>query len=437
MPRAIDRFLTDINRHACSLHDLRRRGFADLQTMPYLVYYTYSPITAGEMETRLTTEKAIRKPMNAGARAIKVCFIAPKAYPLFNRDVEELFGGAEVDLYLLANELAKDENFRVSFITADYGQDEVEVIRGVTVIKSLDFRKNPLSGAICIWRALRKADADVYMLKTASPGVPLTAVFCLLRKKVFAYKTASSKECNGKYLKEHFLLGRAFAWSLRRAPIVFAQKVTDRENLERTIGVSAVVVPNAHLLPKLSEQEREIILWVGRSDPVKRPEVFVELAEKVPPEHFVMICQRATGDQNYDSLVSKASEVKNLEFIERVPFHEIKTYFQRAKVLVNTSSSEGFPNTFIQAGRWATPILTLKVNPDGFLDEYGCGLCCSDDFQRLADSLRLMLAGNKYLEYGRNARTYVEQNHDIVRIIEKYKELFTQLVGTNAVSRQE
>jgi glycosyltransferase involved in cell wall biosynthesis len=260
--------------------------------------------------------------------------------------------------------------------------------------------------------------------------VPLTAVFCLLHKKVFAYKTASSKECNGRYLKEHFLLGRAFEWSLRKAAIVFAQNTADKDNLKRTVGVFAVVAPNGHLLPRLSQQEREIILWVGRSHPVKRPELFVELAEKVPGEHFVMVCQRATGDQNYDALVSKANEVKNLEFIERVPFYEIATYFQRAKVLVNTSSSEGFANTFIQAGKWATPILTLKVNPDGFLDEYACGICCNDDFQRLADSLQSMLAGNKYLEYGRNARTYVEQNHDITRIVEKYKELFTQLVGT-------
>ncbi|HUT29818.1 MAG TPA: glycosyltransferase family 4 protein [Sedimentisphaerales bacterium] len=371
--------------------------------------------------------------MNRDVRPIGVCFIAPKAYPLFNRDVEEFFGGAEVDLYLLANELAKDGNFKVSFITADYGQEETAVIGGVTVIKSLDFKKNPLSGAIRIWQAMRKADADVYMLKTASPGVPLVAAFCLLHKKVFAYKTASGKECNGRYLKEHFLLGRTFVWSLRKAGVVFAQKVADKENLERTTGISAVVLPNGHLLPALSEHERNIILWVGRSDPVKRPGLFVELAKKVPDEHFVMICQRATGDKNYEALVTRSNEVKNLEFIERVSFHNIKTYFQRAKVLVNTSSSEGFPNTFIQAGKWATTILTLKVNPDGFLDEYACGICCNDDFHRLADSLRAMLAGNKYSEYGKNARTYVEQNHDITKIVEKYKKLFGQLVGNGTI----
>jgi glycosyltransferase involved in cell wall biosynthesis len=222
-------------------------------------------------------------------------------------------------------------------------------------------------------------------------------------------------------------------WSLRKAGIVFAQNTADKENLERMAGISAVVVPNGHSLPALSQQERSIVLWVGRSHPVKRPGLFIELAEKVPNEHFVMICQRATGDQNYDALVSRANEVKNLEFIERVPFHEVETYFQRAKVLVNTSISEGFPNTFIQAGKWATPILTLNVNPDGFLDEYECGICCNDDFRRLTESLEFLLAGNKYSEYGKNARKYVEQNHDIAKIVEKYKELFGQVIGNGTV----
>ena len=71
--------------------------------------------------------------------SISVCFVCPKAYPLFNEAVEGVFGGAEVDLYYLATELAKDEVFDVSFIVADYGQADVETIEGVKIIKSLDF----------------------------------------------------------------------------------------------------------------------------------------------------------------------------------------------------------------------------------------------------------------------------------------------------------
>ncbi len=52
-------------------------------------------------------------------KPVKVCFVSPKAYPLFNPDCNGAFGGAEVDLCLLSTELAKDQNFHVAFITAD------------------------------------------------------------------------------------------------------------------------------------------------------------------------------------------------------------------------------------------------------------------------------------------------------------------------------
>jgi glycosyltransferase involved in cell wall biosynthesis len=359
---------------------------------------------------------------------IKICFISPKAYPLFNHSVEKLFGGAEVDLYYLATELATDKKFHVSFIVADYGQAAMETIENVTIIKSLDFRKNALTGARHIWRAMKQADADIYLIKTASLGVPLVSRFCRRYERAFMYRTASMLESNGAYLEKHFFLGRVFASSLRRAEIVFTQNHTDRDDLQRTVGVSSIVVPNGHRLPELSGTRNEFLLWVGRSKKVKGPDRFIKLAREFPDEKFVMICQRATGDDNYDSLCRRAEEVGNLEFHQRVPFDKIDGYFQRAKILVNTSDSEGFPNTFIQACASATAVLSLTVNPDDFLNRYSCGLSCLGDMGRLANGLRFMLEENRYRELGRNGRKYVEDHHDITKIIERYKKIFIQIV---------
>ncbi len=358
---------------------------------------------------------------------IKICFIAPKVYPLFDPDVKGVFGGAEVDLYFLATQLAKDKDFDVSLITADYGQEEFETAQGVKIIKSLDFKKNSLIGAVKVWRAIRRAGADIYMIKTISPGMFLLAFYCCLKGKTFLYRTSNTNSCDGTYLRQHHVQGRIYKWALRRAKHVFVQNKTDRANLERTTGVASVAIPNAHRLAELQEDKRDTILWIGRSAPIKRPTLFIDLAEKIPDEKFVMICQRATGDQKYQQLLTRAKQVDNLEFIERVGFDEIHSYFQRAKVLVNTSDAEGFPNTFIQACEHATPILSLNVNPDGFLDQHNCGICCDDRFECLVDSLNSILADNRYVELGKNARKYVERNHDIKRTVEKYKELFRRL----------
>lgn len=367
--------------------------------------------------------------MNAELKKIRVCFIAPKAYPIFNPSVQKVFGGAEVDLYLLATELAKDERFEVSFVVGDYGQPDGEMREGVRLLKSLDFRQSVMTGAIKIWKAMKKADATVYMMKTASPGVPLTAYFCRRYKRRFVYKSANQGECDGSYVRRHPVLGHFFKRSLNEASQVIAQSRRDRDNLKRYLGLESIVIANGHRIPDVNETEKRFILWAGRSAAVKRPERFLTLAAAFPDERFVMICQRATGDGNYDDLRQQAGEIENLTFYEHVDFAEIDRFFGQAKVFVNTSDSEGFPNTFIQACKAGTAILSFKVNPDAFLTEYSCGLCGDGSQEAMASNLRILLADDRYLDLGQKGVSYVREQHRIETIVEQYKRLFAELIG--------
>ncbi len=364
-------------------------------------------------------------------KPIKICFVAPKAYPIFNPDEGDYFGGAEVDLYYLATELAQDENFQVSYVVADYGQPPIEIREGVTIIKTVDFKKNPICGAWRVWRGLRQADARIYMLKTASPGTPLIALFCKLKSRSFTYRTASSYECDGTYLRKHRLLGPAFAWSLRQAEILFTQSTADAKNLSATIGVSSHIIPNGHPMPELDQKKRDTILWVGRDAAEKQPRYFLELARAIPTEHFTIICQTLTNDRAYADMKAQAAQIENLQFIPHVPFNQIDSYFQRAKVFVNTSDAEGFPNTFIQACTAGTPILSLNVNPDGFLDKQQCGLCACGDWDSFVKMLDKLLEPEIARRYGANGRCYVEENHDIKKIAQQYKTIFIELIKTS------
>jgi glycosyltransferase involved in cell wall biosynthesis len=358
----------------------------------------------------------------------RVCFVCPKAYPLLNPACQATFGGAEVDLYLLGTELAKDTAFEVSFVTADYGQPQREIRGNVAIFKSLTFRENPLSGAWKIWRAMKKANADIYFLETASPGVPLAAGFCRWNKKSLVYRTASMLECNGKWVQEKKVLGKAFAWAMRKACAVITQSIKDQKNLLDTLNISSVVISNGLPIPQAESVSKEYILWAGRSDVVKGPRRFVELAKQLPQECFVMICQPATGDRDYENLKREAMAVQNLRFCGKVP--EIGEYFQKAKILVNTSDSEGFPITFVEAAAAEAAILSYAVNPDEFLTRYGCGLACGADMEKLKTGLEFLLENNRYVEIGQNGRKYAEQTHDITQIIKRYKEIFRTLIKT-------
>lgn len=360
---------------------------------------------------------------------VSICFVSPKAYGLFDPAAASNYGGAEVDLYMLAVELAKDPGFRVSFVTADYGQPPEQTIDNVRLLKSLSFREPPFAGAWKIWRALKRADAQFYMIKTISPGVPLTWAFCRLHRRRFLYRTASARECDGACRSDQPLTAKLFYRCLRHADGVFAQNRQDAARLRERFSIPAVVIPNGHRLQDSPPAEKQTVLWVGRSAEVKHPERFFELARAFPREPFVMVCRRATGDANYDRLRQQAAAVENLEFHENVDFARIGDCFARARVFVNTSDSEGFANTFIQAAAAGTCILTWSVNPDNFLTEYQCGLACQANAEKLNQGLSFLLEDNRCLDLGQNGRRYVREHHDITAIAEQYKTYLRQRNG--------
>ena len=362
--------------------------------------------------------------MTDAADTIRVCFIAPKAYPIFNPAVEKVFGGAEVDLYLLATELAKDPAYQVSFIVADYGQPDGEIRQGVRLLKTLTFRENMPAGAKKVWQGMRRADADIYMHEAASMGTVLAAAFCRRYRRAFVYRTASSREADGAFFAANRIQGFFVRRAFRAADVVIVQNDRDADNLRRTAGVAPIVIRNACRLPAAWQTSKDSILWAGRSLPVKRPDLFLDLAEAFPQQRFVMICQEGTGDADYQRLVRQARAIENLTFIPRVPYHEIDMYYQNAAIFVNTSESEGFPNAFIQAAAAGAAILSYRVNPDDFLTRYRCGLSCSGDFDTLKQQLASLLDHDRYRQLGQNARHYAEQHHDINRIVERYKTLF-------------
>lgn len=360
---------------------------------------------------------------------LSVCFVCPKAYPLLNPACAATFGGAEVDLYLLGKELSKDPAFKVSFVTADYGQPQGEIIDNIKIYKSLAFRENPLFGAWKIWGAMKKTDADIHFLEAVSAGVPLAALFCRWNKKYFVYRTASMLECNGRWIQDNKFLGKAFAWGLRNAAVVITQNTNDQKNLLETQGVASTVLSNGLPITADSNINKEYILWAGRSDAIKGPMRFIELARQFPQQKFQMICPPATADTDYENLKTEAQSVLNLMFFGKIPFEETGKYFQEAKVLINTSNSEGFPNAFVQAAAAGTAILSYVVNPDEFLTRFSCGLACGGNMEKLKAGLAFLLENNRYIEIGQNGRRYAEQTHDITKIVEQYKTIFRGLVG--------
>jgi glycosyltransferase involved in cell wall biosynthesis len=183
-------------------------------------------------------------------------------------------------------------------------------------------------------------------------------------------------EVEGRYQssRKHCSL---FKLLLSNAELLITQNTFQQDTLLKLHKKETVLISNGYpILATSSSIKKEIILWVSRCDNWKNPEIFIELAKRNPNFSFIMICPPA-GDKTYFFRIKeKAKKINNLKFLDFVSIHEIDSYFQKAKVFVNTSESEGFPNTFLQAAASGTPIVSLNVDPNNFITENNCGAVC-------------------------------------------------------------
>ncbi len=371
-------------------------------------------------------------------RKIKICFLILDAYPLFNtqtgtRDGRRFFGGAEIDLYLLAEKISNLNKYEVIFWVGDYGQKDTELSGNISIRKFKYFEH--LSNLSIIQKVFRKLmlikqlfgmDGDIFITETASRLVGLLAVFIkILRGKKLIFRLASDVNTDLSFYRSSRRTYFLYKFGVYHCNLIICQSNTQKKLLKKNLNLDGIVIKNALKIKNIVRpQIKNHILWVGRGIPLKRPELFIELARRLPDENFTMIM---TGDTDTKkNTIKSMNGLNNITLLDYVPFNRIQEYYNTAKLFVNTSEYEGFPNSFLQACIGKTPILSLRVNPDEFITRYDIGCVCNDNIGLAVEFIN-NLDNNKITIYGNSAYNYIIQNHDIDCIVKQYERVFEGL----------
>jgi len=304
-----------------------------------------------------------------------ICFVAPNIWPVFSHDPDnELIGGAEVQQSILARALVR-AGYRVSMISLDFGQPQRVLLDGVMVHKA--YRPNAGLRVLrfvhprvtTLWRAMRAVDADVYYQRCSAMLTALVAVFCRSygRRSIFA-SACDLDFVPGRqpirYLRDRWLFERGLALVDR----IVVQNVTQQRDCCANYGRESTQIASCYELPAgVSPGTGDCVLWVAsmRERDYKRPELFLELARRLPRRRFVMIGGAGgdVGNACFERIRNEAAAIPNVEFTGFLPLARVEPYFDRARVLVNTSIHEGMPNTFLQS--WARGVPTVAFVDTG------------------------------------------------------------------------
>ena len=353
-----------------------------------------------------------------------VCFVAPSApmvRALLGTGPAEA-GGSQLQLALLARELRK-RGWAVSFVVGDFGQGQRVVADGdieliacygnTRVPKGL---RLPLHRVPRMWRAVSKAGADAYVCQGVGWEAGLVAAFCRVRGAKCVIRMGSAADpffADGEVSfipRKDRLLS---AYGLRHAHAVTAQTQEQLTMLHTRLGRQGVLLPNVWSVPDevQAHNGEPRALWVGRIEGVKRPQMLLDVAQRLQDISFVMAGGRGRlrGDR-FDAVQTRARQIPNVVFRGFVPPSDLDAEYAAASVLVSTSEIEGFPNTFLQAWGHARPVVST-YDPDQVLCRERVGFHCQSVEDVAGAVERLCRDRAEAAAMGARGRAYVQTHH--------------------------
>ena len=347
---------------------------------------------------------------------MKFLFLSGGAHLVWDPAAPRAAGGAELQVALIARELARLGHGAV-LLGTDTGQPDGAVWEGIKIRCGGRYGTGGLLDTLAAWprihRVLREERPDfvvvfgwtalLYALAWWRRVVPFKLVFVC----------ALDAEIDGDFRRRHPVRGFFFHRGMQRSDARLAITGDEAELFRRqgmSCGVVRLLLREAEFAPDAPKPVD--LLWVARCEDVKRPHLFLDLAEALPQARCRLICT-PHDKELFGSVKDRASRLPNVEFVEGVPYRDIQKHFNESKIFVNTSSHEGVPNTFIHAGLGRAAIASLEIDPDRMFETFAAGVQARGDFPRLLAGVRELLADPAKLSAaaGESAR-FVREWHD-------------------------
>lgn len=372
---------------------------------------------------------------------MKIAFIAPFSLPLFipSPNSNNNFGGAEVQQMLLANYLVEKGHDVKLLVKASPNSCNIRA-NGIEIIPfSMRFAGGSnfwiSFDVVSLLHALNKADADLYVIKGPRVLLSVIGIFCRIKRRKLVFWFTIDRDVN---LADIEGIGGKTAWQAYRLGLKFPHHVIAQSKfqMERSWGIglkSASFLPSLVRMDSIVRLELKsnppIVLWVGSTDKVKHPEIFLKMARTLPEIQFKMIVsERSQARAN--ELRSLCELIPNLKYLGSVAYQDMDEHYSKASLFVSTSELEGVPNTFLQSWANGTPVVSLSIDPDGIIEKKRLGICANGNLELLKEEIRRLITNRDLrIEMGDKSRVHITETHRVETVGPKYVEMFQKILS--------
>jgi glycosyltransferase involved in cell wall biosynthesis len=358
-----------------------------------------------------------------------ICFVIPKWSAYFIG-----VGGAELQCYYLSEELLK-HGWQVEVLMKKTELSKIvhhEFYNGAIRFSFYNHTKFSLANFFTIFSKLLGTRSVYYYNRTDARLLRGTCgLYCTVfkKKKIFALANDAdifSEPLHMKYqpgfknIKASFRYADAWITEKLISKYIFSadyhitQSFAQSSLLLEKFSIKSQVIRNSFVFQDMDNFPKEnIILWISNVRPQKRLELLRDLLNDMTiPGWRVLMIGNYTG---YESIIEGITN-PCFEALGLLSFPEVLQWLAKSRILINTSSWEGFPNSFIQAWFYKCLVISYEFDPDGLLAEKKLGFVANADFGRFKELITdCAILGNydsileKALNFAKNEFN-IEQN---------------------------
>ena len=356
-----------------------------------------------------------------------VAIYTPEAASYYDAAATAGAGGAERQTVLLARALA-DRGLRVAHVVGPVAEP---VETPVTLVRR-PLAEGLRARSADVWRSLGEADAAVQVIRRAQGTLGVAGLWARTHRRGLVFAGANDSDfTGGAFSGPRDPRRLMFETGLRMVDAVVVQTRDQlgiaREHFPRLpepVQINSFVEP-----APAAGAPGEAFLWVSRLADYKRPLLYADLAAALPEARFWMIATAVEADWHQQTLAElrrRAAELPNLELLDQRPHAELQALIGRAVAMVNTSSFEGMPNTWLEGWARGVPALTLSFDPDGRIADNGLGVAAAGSWEDFVAGARAMWQRREDRSgLGPAVRAYVADAHG-AQVADRWSDVVTR-----------